>query len=147
MTTPDDTLLNDVRAEIEAVHRFIAGWFRGDEPAGAQQFHAGLAARLAPGFVNIQPAGRALTGETLLSAIERGHGTNPRFEIEIRDVQLRFVGADGGLVLATYTELQRGAMHSTPAENARVSTVLLQRTETGFAWHHIHETACPMPTG
>ena len=149
--TSDDTVLDDVRAEIEAVHRFIAGWFRGDEPAGAEPFKAGLAARLAPGFVNIQPAGRVLAPDVLLSSIEQGHGANPRFEIEIRDVALRFVdagsgGAGGGLVLATYTELQRGALHSTPPENARVSTVLLERTEAGFLWHHIHETACPMPT-
>ena len=146
MTPPDDTVLDDVRTEIEAVHRFIAGWFRGDEPAGAEPFKAGLAARLVPGFINIQPAGRLLTREMLLPAIERGHGTNPRFEIEIRDVALRFVHAEGGLVLATYTELQYGAIHSTPADNARVSTVLLERSQAGLLWHHIHETACPMPT-
>ena len=145
MTTADDALLNDVRAEIEDVHRFIAGWFRGDMPADAGRYQSELAARLAPGFVNIQPAGRVLTREVLLPAIEHGHGTNPRFQIQIRDVELRFVGAGDGLVLATYMELQRGAMQSTPPDNARVSTVLLQRAEHGFSWLHIHETACPFP--
>lgn len=124
------------------MHDFIAAWFRGEIAQSAERFRAGLADRLAPGLVNIQPAGRALTGAELLSSIERGHGTNTRFEIEIRDVQVLFVSEHDGLVLATYTEVQRGA-RSSAAENTRVCTALLQRrgATDPFTWLHIHETA------
>ena len=143
--TEPDRLLDAVREEIEAVHRFISAWFRGEEPNTDQAFAAGLADRLEPGFVNIQPAGRVLECDALLDSLRDGHGTNPQFRIAISDVRLRYADESGELVLATYLETQSGARHSTPPTNARVSTVLMRRTpETGaLQWIHIHETAVP----
>ena len=82
-------------------------------------------------------------GDVLLDGLRQGHGANPDFEIEIYNVQICGTSPEMGLVLATYTEMQRGARNTTPADNARISTVLLQRdAETGrFTWLHIHETA------
>ena len=136
-------LLDAVRDEIEAVHRFIAAWFRGEMSQTAACFEAGFAGRVDADLVNIQPAGLALSREALLSSIEKGFGTNPRFEIEIRDVRIPFVCERSGLLLATYVEVQRGALQTTPPENVRISTVLLQRdiASGSFTWLHIHETA------
>ncbi len=141
---PATAAIHDVRAEIKVAHSFIAAWFRGEVPESAERFRVALADRLAPGLVNIQPAGHALTREELLSAIERGYGASPRFAIAIRDVQVRFASEQDGLVLATYAEVQRGARNSA-SENTRISTVLLQRRGTScpFTWLHIHETAVP----
>ncbi len=138
-------LLNAVREEIEAVHRFISAWFRGEAPGTAEALAAGLADRLAPGFINIQPAGRVLEREALLASIEDGHGANPAFRIMIAEVQVRHVESETGLVLATYVETQSGARNSTPPTNARISSVLMRRSpETGaLSWLYIHETAVP----
>ncbi len=145
MTDPIETqeLLSEIRAEIEEVHRFISAWFRGEETPSAEAFSAGLADRFAPGLINIQPAGRVLTCETLLSSIQDRHGASPDFRIEIADVALRHVGGDG-LVLATYVEKQSGARHSNP-ENTRISSVLMRRRadDGALEWLHIHETAVP----
>ena len=142
-SSPEADLLREIRAEIEAVHRFISAWFRGEELRSAAAFSAGLGDRFAPGLINIQPAGRILTREALLSSIQDRHGANPRFRIEISEVALSHVGGDG-LVLATYVERQSGARHSSP-ENDRISSVLMRRRpETGaLVWLHIHETAVP----
>jgi hypothetical protein len=142
--TSDETALEQaVRHEIETVHRFIADWFRGETAAGSDDFENLLAARLAPQLINIQPAGHVLTREELLTGIRKSHGANPAFGIEIRDVQVRARFAEPGLVLATYTEMQTGALNTSPSDNTRISTVLLQRKrdENSFTWLHIHETA------
>lgn len=145
--TDQDALLDAVREEIEAVHRFISAWFRGEEMNTDEAFADGLADRLAPGFVNIQPAGRVLEQDGLLASIRDGHGTNPDFRIAISETCLRYVDDAAGLVLANYVETQSGARYSHPPTNARISTVLMRRTpETGaLQWLHIHETAVPEP--
>lgn len=141
--TKNPNLLDEVRDEIETVHRFISAWFRGEEPNSAKAYSAGLANRLASNLVNIQPAGRVLTCAELLSSVRDHHGANPSFRIEITDVVLRSVFGDG-LVLATYVEKQSGARQSI-SENTRISTVLMRRrAEDGrLEWLHIHETAVP----
>ena len=144
MTEPDD-LLTAVREEIEALHAFISAWFRGEEPDTNEAYAAGLADRLAPGFVNIQPAGRVHERDGLLASLRDGHGTNPEFRISISKTRLHHLDEASGLVLATYVETQSGARHSHPPTNARLSTVLMRRTGTGaLEWLHVHETAVPV---
>lgn len=132
-----------VRHEIETIHRFIAAWFRGEIAANGDDFETLLAAQLAPQLVNIQPAGHVLSRDDLLTGLRKGHGTNPAFRIDIRDVRVRGYFAECNLVLATYTELQTGALNTNPPDNARISTVLLRRAPEAnrFTWLHIHETA------
>lgn len=145
----DDTGLQQaVRAEIEAVHDFLTAWFRGDIADDRETFDDQLTARLAPGLVNIQPAGKVLPRDELLDGIRKAHGANPAFAIQIHNVRIRGAFDPNGLVLATYVELQSGAMNTTPPDNARISTVLLQRDpgENRFSWSHIHETATAVPT-
>ena len=143
--TEQDALLTAVREEIEALHRFISAWFRGEEPNSDDAFAAGLADRLAPGFVNIQPVGRVLERDDLLDSLREGHGANPAFRISISKTRLHHVDAAAGLVLATYVETQSGARHSHPPTNARLSTVLMRQTGSGpLKWLHVHETAVPV---
>ena len=141
--TADTGLVAEIAHEIEEVHRFLSDWFRGEVPNTDQAFAAGLRDRLAPGFENIQPAGRILQRDELLDAIEAGHGTSPAFRIAISDVRLRYASEDRSTVLATYVETQTGARQSAP-ENARISSVWMNRTADGtLQWLHIHETGVP----
>ena len=143
--TESDAQLTSVREEIEVVHRFISAWFRGEELDTDDAYAAGLAGRLAPGFVNIQPAGKVLEREVLLDSLRKGHGANPDFRIEISDVEMRYADEGRGLLLANYVETQSGARHSSPPTNARISTVLFRRTDSGaLEWLHLHETAVPV---
>ena len=125
------------REEIEALHRFFTGWFQGNLPKEALET---LETKLAPDFVNVQPAGRLLTKAELLDGIGKGHGHNPDFEIEIHDVVVRWVSPDANTILATYVELQRGARNTTPATNRRLSTVLFDTSNDAWLWLHVHET-------
>lgn len=128
--------------EVEALHRFIAGWFQGAEANTSENFQTSFARRLDPRFINIQPAGRVLSRDALLSAIREGHGTNSDFTIEIRDLTVHREFDDGRLLLATYTEIQSGAKKSNPPTNARLSSVLFERVEGAeyLNWLHLHET-------
>jgi len=127
-------------SEIEHVHAFIAGWFRGEVAQDDALFDAELAARLDVGLVNIQPSGQILTRAELVEGIRSGYGGNPNFSIEIDDVVVRF--ADNDVALVTYVEFQRGALNTVPADNRRVSSVLFRGVGDGEApvWLHIHET-------
>lgn len=129
------------RAEIERLHAFIEGWFRGD-PA-ADRFAEGFANRLHTGFENIQPSGRVLTRGALLDPIRSARGTNPDFRIEIEDVRLLGAYPDARLVHATYVEAQFGARNTTPSDNRRRSTVLFEQPFNRLIWRHLQETALP----
>lgn len=129
--------------EIEALHDFIAGWFRGECERSEAVFEAGLLQRLAPDLVNIQPSGQTLTLEDLVEPIRAAHGVNTDFRIRISDVVLQYVSDDGNVLLATYLEHQDGARNTTPSSNTRASSVLFQADpgRDRLIWQHIHETA------
>ena len=133
--------LDEVRAEVERLHDFLAGWFQGTLPESA--FEGGIAVRLHPKFENVQPAGHVLTRDGLLGPLRRAWGSNPDFRIEIRETRILGLWQGGGLILAGYVEAQFGARSSTPADNLRRSTVLFERGASGLVWRHIHETMMP----
>lgn len=141
-------LAQRVEAEIEAVHAFIAAWFRGDVPEDLQLFGARLADRWDDSLVNIHPSSETIAGSVVLDRMRRAHGASPDFEIEVSECTVRqaFPTLSGGLVVATYRELQRGARNSA-AENTRFSTVVFEWTadegEEALIWRHIHETGVP----
>ena len=140
--TPE--LSERVTREIEALHDFLAAWFRGELEATDAVFGAGLADRVAADFINIQPAGKLLTRSQLLEPIKAAFGASPEFRIKIADVEVRYADMAAGLVLATYVEHQDGARNS-GASNTRISTVLFRsdRPDGPLTWLHIHETAVP----
>jgi hypothetical protein len=131
-----------VRAEVEAIHEFFVGWFHGALEDDDDLFLRDFARRLDPGFVLVTPSGEALPLARLIKLVRGAHGSNPEFEIEIRDVRLRHQSGD--IFVATYEEWQRHAKHNTPANNRRISTVVLRADRVapgGLAWLHLHETA------
>lgn len=142
MTGSDESLTEEVANEIAALHLFFEGWLSGGLPESERVFAEGLERRLAPGFVNIQPAGLVLSRAELIGQIRRGHGASPDFRIRVGAVALRHQLKEASLIQATYQEYQRGARNSA-ADNARISSVLLRRRGADFLWLHIHETWLP----
>ena len=132
-----------VTSEIEALHAFIAAWFRGECERTDAAYRAGLLDRLAPDMVNIQPSGQTLSLDDLVEPIRAAYGVNPDFQIRISDVALRYIDQGSNLVMATYLEHQSGARNTVPSSNTRTSSVLFRVSEASgrLIWLHIHETA------
>ena len=97
-------LLDEVRAEVERLHDFIAGWFQGTvaQADAEADFEYQFTARLHPEFENVQPSGRVLSRENLLNALSGARGSNPDFRIEVRDTRILGHWPDCGLILAGY---------------------------------------------
>jgi hypothetical protein len=127
-----------VRDEIEALHAFFVGWFGGTLAESA--FEEGFLRRFDPDFRLVPPAGTLLALEDLAGSVRRGHATNPRFRIAIRNVRVQRVLE--GHVLATYEEWQGNALASKPPDNGRIASVLFRVGEP-LCWLHVHETWLP----
>lgn len=145
MSDPLETLTDRVRTEVETMHSFLEQWLNGSLPKSRESFEREFIDCVDADFVNIQPAGIALSGKTLIDAIFEGHGASPDFRIRVRNVAIRRTFDNDNVVLATYEEYQRGARNSALAENARVSTALMldRGNAHRFRWIHIHETWLP----
>jgi hypothetical protein len=131
-----------VKHEIAELHEVFVDWYGGrcanDDATFAQRFTA----RFCDNFSYVLPGGRELSLEILTTGLRKAHGSNPKFRIAIREVRVRFATDD--CVVASYHELQRDAINSTPANNMRVSTVLFRRIDGGkLLWTHLHETWLP----
>lgn len=129
------------RAEVERLHAFIEGWFRGTMPKDT--FATGFANRLHAGFENIQPSGKVLSRADLLDPIREAHGSNPEFRIEIRELRLLGAWPEAKILQATYVEAQFGARNSDP-RNDRRSTVLFEAPLGRLIWRNLQETAVPL---
>ncbi len=127
-----------VRNEIEELHRFFVAWYSG--AVAPEALESDFVPRFDPGFVIVTPDGRHTAIDGLTAGFRQAHGVNPDFRIAIRDVAIRHEMADH--LLATYTEWQSGARAYDRPRNARLSTVLMTRTES-FRWLHVHETWLP----
>lgn len=116
-------------------------WYAAELPDDDEHF-ARLAGALAPSFHIITPGGRIIARPTLLEALRQAHGSHADtangFDIDIRDVQLRF--EQDGLTLATYEEWQQAGDNPS---RGRLSTVLFAHdaaAPNGLRWLHVHET-------
>lgn len=92
------------------------------------------------------PGGKLLRGDALFADMRRAHGANPRFRIQIRNVEARRLGENGALILATYAGWQKNALNSKPPNNGRLSSALLKHDAAaphGPLWLHVHETWLP----
>jgi hypothetical protein len=135
------SVAREVIAEIERMHEFFVGWFNGAHPKEDALLERELVAHIDAEFVIVQPGGVVSTLGTIAGAIGAAHGTNDAFRIQVRNVKVRWVHAN--VLCATYEEWQRNATASTPANNARIATVLFLRTPDGLMWLHVHETWLP----
>lgn len=129
------TSMDAAKAEIERLHDFISGWFRGELPIDS--FDAGFASVLHDEFVNVQPSGAVLARADLLDPIRGAHGANPDFRISIEEP--RVIAEYPGAIVATYVEFQQGARNSA-SENRRRSMVLFEVTDDQLIWRHLQET-------
>lgn len=135
-----------VSREVIDFHRLFEAWFGGRCENSDVYFKTHLRNRLAPDFRIVMPAGRILRGAALLADMRQAHGTNLQFRINIRNIEVRSLGEDGKLILATYEEWQKNALNSKPPNNARIASALLKRDDAapnGLIWLHVHETWLP----
>lgn len=132
------TLLDNVRSEIVDVHDFFVRWFNGT--IARDQLEPRLLSRFDRDVTFISPDGQVLGYDALKKMFENGYGSNTGFRIEIRDVAVRQESDDA--ILATYTEWQAGAFASNLANNARITSAVLEPGPP-FKWLHIHETWLP----
>lgn len=127
-----------IRTEIEDLHVFFVDWFTGAAPK--EQLETSFGVAMDADVVFVSPDGARLNRTDLMNGFTSGHGGNPGFRIAIRDVKVQ--REIGDLVLATYTEWQRGAVRSGRAENGRFTTVLMT-CDAPHRWLHVHETWLP----
>ncbi len=133
-----------VTEEIGALHSDLADWLSGRCGRDGGLFQTAFRDRFHADFFNVQPAGIVLDRAQLLDSLDNGYGRSPHFDIRIRGVIVRQAIDDGGPVLATYEEYQKGAQNSARGENARLSSVLFERAVDGrLIWRTIHETWLP----
>ncbi len=127
-----------IRTEIEDLHVFFVDWFTGAAPK--EQLETRFGRAMDADVLFVSPDGVRLSCADLMTGIAEAHGANPGFRIAIRDVKMQ--REIGDLVLATYTEWQRGAARSGRADNGRLTTVLMTRNPP-HRWLHVHETWLP----
>ena len=135
MTT---SIQDRIRQEIEGLHAFFVGWFRGTLPQS--DFESAFLTRLSPDLTFIPPAGRLLGMGDLASLVRDRYASNPDFAIQIRRVTVQREFDQH--ILATYEEWQRNALASQPPDNGRIATVLFASSDP-LRWMHIHETWLP----
>ena len=134
----DERLAAATLTEIVELHRFFVTWFTGRCPKSRAGF-ARVADALAPGFVQIDPAGRQRRRGPLLAALNAAHGSRAGEPFAIRIVRPKIQLVRRGLALATYEERQRCA----GAITRRRSSALFAPAATapgGVAWLHLQET-------
>ena len=134
----DERLAEAALAEIAALHRFFVAWFTGRCPKRREAF-ARVADALAPGFVQIDPAGRERRRGPLLAALRAAHGSRAGEPFAIRIVRPKIRLVRRGLALATYEERQQ----SGGATTRRRSSALFAPAAAapgGVAWLHLQET-------
>ena len=129
-----------VSAEIEALHRFFATWYRGDGPRDEVVFRRELTGRLHGDFAFVASTGAVMDGPAFAREVWHAYGASPDMVITVTDVRIGH--RSGGTVLATYQEWQR----SGGEEVGVIASVLLERGPP-LLWLHVHETplAGPMP--
>lgn len=124
--------------EIEELHALLEGWFRGTVPAAG--LGSRILSRMTDDFLYVLPGGSEHDLASLEASLRRAHGSNPDFEIAVRNVRVRH--ADARVAVAFYEEWQRGARNS-DATNARVTTVLFAIDAGEPRWRHLQETWMP----
>lgn len=124
------------RREIEELHDFFEGWFRGGLPETDEVFER-VAGVLHEELVFVPPSGRRIRRAELLAGLRSGHGSRPALEIRIERAELHLERAE--LLVATYEEWQREEGSAT----ARLSTVVFApdpAAPNGLSWLHVHES-------
>lgn len=133
--------LDRVREHLVDIHRFFTDWVSGACPEDDATFRKGLLDRLSRNAMVIMPGGMAFEAEVFTKYMRGIHGSNPKFRIDIRNVNVRH--RVGDVLVATYEEWQRDARDSMPPNNGRISTMVIADRGGRFEVLHVHETWLP----
>ena len=109
-------------AEVEQLHAFFVGWFRGEVPDSDAAFSR-FASALAPRFEMVVPSGSLLVRAQVMLGVRGAYGGwkgDDGATIEIRNAKGEIIGE--GLVRVSYEEWQRRS----GAWRGRRSTALLR---------------------
>ena len=131
-------LLKDVHTEIVELHDVFVAWFNGS--ADKTSLEEQLNQRFPKNMLYMEPDGQMMPQGDLMALFDANYGSNPEFNIEISNVQIRHQFDDH--ILATYTERQTGSNFSSAKNNLRSTSLLLKKSDP-FEWLHIHETWLP----
>ncbi|GMH36063.1 hypothetical protein BSKO_03931 [Bryopsis sp. KO-2023] len=136
-------LLNRVREEVEELHRSFVSWFAGEGCSDDDDtFERMFTSRLPKDALYIFPGGTVSRFGDFFGTLRAAYGSSPAFRIAIRDVQIAL--REGNMVVTTYVEWQKGSKNSTPAENGRRTSVVMEVCDDGIKWRHLHETWLPL---
>ena len=139
-TTPPDRDLSRVRDAIVAQHEFFTKWVRGECAGDDATFDAGVR-RLSAELIGIMPGGKAFTFDAFSQYMRSIYASNPKFRIKIRNVAIRH--HIGPVFVVNYDEWERDAKDSTPANNGRLTTMVLRESDDDFEILQVHETWLP----
>ena len=137
-----------VAREIIDLHVFFEDWFRGNCNDADRVFKKRLLSRMDIDFYIVLPSGESFYGEQFWPEMRKAHGTNPTFQISLRNFS-RKLQIGRKTFVANYEEWQKNAQNSRPANNGRVSTAVLVTDDSapnGLKWLHVHETWLPPAT-
>ena len=123
-----------VAVEIERMHQFVAGWFRGEYEQAA--FTQGFESALHPEFQRITPSGLVVDRAAQIDMLASANGSSPFFRIATSDIRL--IASFPDLLVAGCIEHQSGARNSEQV-NRRRATILF-RPGPRLRWLRIHET-------
>lgn len=141
-TSPNTTArdLDRVRDAIVAQHDFFTAWVSGRCAGEEAAFDEGTR-RLSRQLSVIMPGGKAFTFDVFAEYMRSNYASNPKFRIKIRNVVIRH--RVGDVLVVNYEEWERDAKDSIPANNGRLSTIVLRDRGTDFDILHVHETWLP----
>ena len=128
----DDT--DEIRAEIERLHRFFERWVNGAEGLSIDEF----ADSLDDDFYIATPQGAILDKRGIVTVVESNRGNGP-VAITIENVKPR-TRDSGGMQIVTYEEHQTRSS----GDSSMISTVGLIPDSIrpgGFSWLFVHETS------
>lgn len=124
------------RLEVEQLHQFFQGWFRGELPDTDEAF-ARFESVIAERFEMIPPSGRIVERASILEAVRGQRGKEPAARIWIENHRHCFT--IGNLSQVTYEEWQE----MEGVKRGRISSALMETNEdtpNGVHWLHLHET-------
>ena len=123
-----------VAVEIERMHQFVAGWFRGEYEQAA--FTQGFEDALHRDFERITPSGLVVDRDAQIEMLANANGTSPFFRIATSDIRL--IASYPDLLVAGCIEKQSGARNSEQVNLRRVTILLTPGPR--LRWLRVHET-------
>jgi hypothetical protein len=122
--------------EVVELHRFFEAWLTGVLDKTREEYQR-FENAMAEDFVMVPPDSNVLPRHVIMDTFWGEHGSKASpFGIKIRNLVARPL--PGSLYLVSYEEWQ-----FTPQESARISTAVMQESDSGIRWLSVHESWLP----